>query len=190
MAEDVSSASESMAEFARRLGFKRSYVTQLRKEDRLVMDGRKVLVEESIARIEQTRDPSKAGVAARHAAARAVGDEPDDAPVPVPPSGTDGAGSGYQAARAVKERYLALDAKRAYEVAMGKLLDAAQVEAAAANATTLFRTSLESLPPILGVQVAGEPDEARCTALIAEAIEQALDDLARKFASLSNQKSN
>src|SRR5690606_16487416 len=61
-------------EFAALAGFKPSYVTELRKVGRLVLtgDGKRVRVAESLALIEQTRDPAKAGVAARHAAARAA----------------------------------------------------------------------------------------------------------------------
>lgn len=61
-------------EFARILGCRPSYVTELGKAGRLVLtaNGRRVRVAESIARIEATRDPAKAGVAARHAAARAA----------------------------------------------------------------------------------------------------------------------
>ena len=51
---------ETLAAFAVRLGYKRSYVKLLRDQGRLVMsdDGKLVLVAESIARIEATRDPS------------------------------------------------------------------------------------------------------------------------------------
>src|SRR5690606_28339636 len=53
-------------------GWKASYVTQLKAANRLVLtpDRRRVLVADSLRLIEDTRDPSKAGVAARHAAAR------------------------------------------------------------------------------------------------------------------------
>lgn len=65
---------ETQAAFAARNGWAKSYVTQLKQDGRLVMamDG-SVDVEASLARIAATEDPSKAGVAARHAKARAGG---------------------------------------------------------------------------------------------------------------------
>jgi hypothetical protein len=52
---------ETQADFARRIGVSRAYVTQLKREDRLVMtaDGL-VEVDASLARIKATEDPSKA----------------------------------------------------------------------------------------------------------------------------------
>src|SRR5690606_36563118 len=71
---DAAAAPETLGfrDFARRCGWKASFVTELKDAGRLVLtpDGRRVLVAESLRLIEDTRDPSKAGVAARHAAAR------------------------------------------------------------------------------------------------------------------------
>ena len=64
----------TFGEFAKIARFKASYVTQLKNDNRLVLtdDGKRVRVAESLARIAATKDPSKAGVAARHAAAREI----------------------------------------------------------------------------------------------------------------------
>lgn len=185
-------------EFAALAGVKPGYVSQLKAAGRLVLgQGGLIDADASLARIEATRDPSKAGVAARHAAARAAA-----APAPDPaaatataapqapaaalaapdPDPTARAGSSYQSARAVRERFLALQAKLDYEQAIGKLLPAAEVESALASAVTTLRGRLEALPDTLGPQLAAEADEARCRALLAESIEHALDDLARQFA--------
>ena len=61
-------------QLAERLGFKPHYGNQLAKEGRFVLapDGKRVLVQESIARFHATKDPSKQGVADRHAAGRAA----------------------------------------------------------------------------------------------------------------------
>ena len=61
-------------QLAERLGFKPHYGNQLAKEGRFVFapDGKHVLVQESIARFHATKDPSKQGVADRHAAGRAA----------------------------------------------------------------------------------------------------------------------
>ena len=176
------------ATFARIARFKPSYVHQLKNDGRLVLaeDGKQIRVRESLDRIEETKSPEKAAVAARHAAARGEG---VNAPGLSPQAPTGGAGAqddprvgnSYQAARAVRERYLAMEAKRAYEHAIGKLLEAAHVEAALADAVTTLRTQLEGLPDILASDLAAEPDEARCRALITDAVEQQLHELARQF---------
>lgn len=184
----------TQAEFAAIANVRPSYVTALKKAGRLVLDATgKVLVAESLARIEATRDPAKAAVAARHAEARG-------AALPSPPSPAaglsthptgDGGGTilgGYQQARAVKEKFLALEAKRAYEVAIGKLIEADAVRLAASDAATRLRTALESLPTTLGPQLAAESDEARCVALIREAVELALSELSRQFAMITEKR--
>ena len=173
----------SQAEFARLLGYRRSYVTGLKAAGRLVLaaDGR-VQVAESIARIEATRDPSKQAVADRHAAARDAAhaaQEPAPAQLaPSPSHSSEQIGSSYQAARAVKERYLALDAKRAYEEAFGQLLRADHVRATIVGIITALRGRIEALPDLIAAQVAAELDESRCRALIAEYVEQVLTDSA------------
>jgi hypothetical protein len=62
------------AEYARYRGCRRSYITQLAYQGRLVLtgDGRLVKVHESDRRIEDSRDPSKEGVRERWAADRAT----------------------------------------------------------------------------------------------------------------------
>lgn len=186
----------SFKEFARILGVKRtSYVSQLKSEGRLVLtdDGKRVRVAESLARLEAHRDPSKAHVAARHAAARASANpaqgegagEPAAAGEPASDENLAAISPSYADARAKREHYQALESKRAYEVAIGKLMDAGEVASAVSAATTTLRTRLESLPDVLAPQVIGIADEARARALIAESIEHALDEASRHFAELA-----
>ena len=86
--KEVADKAVSRSEFARLLGVKPSYVTQLAKDNRLALDAEgRVLVDASRARILETRDPSKAAVAARHAAART-------------PAAPEGAGQGEVAPQA------------------------------------------------------------------------------------------
>lgn len=177
----------TFAAFARLARFKQSYVTQLRRDGRLVLteDGKAVRVAESLARIQETRDPSKAGVAERHAEARGAptaGAPPPDARDE--DAEEDAPGGDYQGARARREHWLAMAAQRDYETSIGKLLDASQVAAQVQDVITQLRLRLEALPDILGPQLAAEADEGRCRSLIAEEIDQALADLARKFGAL------
>lgn len=186
----------SFAAFARRLGCKRSYVTELRKADRLVLtdDGKAVRVAESMARIEATRDPAKRGVAARHAAARATGaanapavaepsHEATQAPTFVPEAreGQDRITGTYQASRAVRERYLAMQAKVDYERSIGKLLNGADVESAVFASITTLRVRLESLPGVVSPRLAAETDEPKIAAILAEEIEHTLAECERQF---------
>ncbi len=189
----------SLAGFARILGVKPSAVTALRHAGRLVLtdDGKRVHIAASQQRIRDTADPSKAGVVARHAAERAAkaASEPTTAPVSSAPaagagdddSATDApAGNAdYQSSRARREHYQALEAQRAYEVAMGKLMDAHEVASAVASAATTLRARLEGLPDVLGPQLAAISDEAQARATLAEAIEHALEEASRQFANIA-----
>ncbi|MFT3758452.1 hypothetical protein [Thauera sp.] len=174
----------SFKEFADYLGFRPSYITALKKDGRLVLtdDGKRVRVAESVARIEATRNPARADVAQRHAEARTPAEvAPDPSPVQQAAAGAEKIGNTYQAARAVKERYLAMSAKRDYEVAIGKLLPADEVRSAIANAASVIRTELENLPDSIAPILAAETDEARVRLLLADEIEAALGNLAARF---------
>jgi hypothetical protein len=178
----------SQAAFARRLGYRRSYVTALKAAGRLVLsDDGQVLVAESMARIEATRDPGKAAVAERHAAARTAPQAPE-ANQPAPPRADQAAESesavGYQHWRERRERAGALAAERENALAEGKLLPAADVAAQVTTAFVIARGALEGLPDILAPQLAAESDESRCRALLVDAVELHLADLSRRLSTL------
>lgn len=182
---------ETFAAFAARMNYKQpSYIYQLRDQGRLVMapDGKRVMVEASIALLQQTRDPSRQGVADRHAAARnespASDLDDDSAEAPPAPTATPEQRMFHQS-RAQKEHWNALAAQRDYEVSMRQLLPAAEVDGAIADAVTQLRARLETLPDILAPQLAAEPDEAKCRALLADEIEHALQELARAFGAIA-----
>ena len=176
-----------------RLGFKPHYGNQLAKDGRLVFapDGKRVLVQESIARYEATKDPSRQGVADRHAAGRAAAEaasaEPDedDRPAHTPTGAGGNTGNSYQQARAVKERYLALEAKRAYEVAIGQLRDGREVEALAASAMTELRLRLENLASTLAPVLAAQTDEVQIRANLQDNFAHALESASQHFARLA-----
>lgn len=177
-------------EFAARLGYKPHYGNQLAKDGRLVFapDGKRVLVQESIARFHATKDPSKQGVADRHAAGRAAADDGDDdeqGAARRPGPAADAVGSSYQQARAVKEKFLALEAKRAYEVAIGQLRDAREVEGVAATAMTELRLRLESLATTLAPELSVATDEARIRATLQDHFARALEAASHHFARLA-----
>jgi hypothetical protein len=183
-------ATATLREFAGFVPCRPSYVTELKKTGRLVFteDGKRVRVVESLRLIEETKDPSKRGVAARHAASRApaapavanedesAGDELD---APPPQS------SEFQKSRAEREKWAAKSAQLDYERSIGKLLDAEQVEASAASAVIVLRTNLEAMPSELAPLLAAMTDEARVRSALAERIEHALQECARQFSQLA-----
>jgi len=167
-----------------------SYINELEKTGRAVRapDGKHWLKAESLAAYRAGKDPSKQGVADRHAAARVAAPPPPDAGSPdeppprAQPTERDAAiGSSYQQARAVKEKFFALEAKRAYEVAIGTLRDAREVEGLVATAMVEIRQRLENLATSIAPIVAAQADEAAVRATLREAFEHTLKSASHHF---------
>jgi hypothetical protein len=195
----------SFKAFARILGERSpSYVTQLKGEGRLVLsaDGKRVRVAESLALVRSTADPGKAGVAARHAAARG-GEAPAGvtAPPTLPDEGAGGDLGGASAdpieqsharrrskAMADKAETDALAAERDYRRSMGELLEAADVEHAVRGAVASFRGSLENLPNTLAPELSAMSDEGRIRVVLSEAFEHVLEELARSFGNIGRRE--
>jgi hypothetical protein len=177
----------SKSEFARHINVRPGYVTQLVAAGRLVLDGKKVVVEDSIQRIAETRDPARAAVAERHRRER----EAKQNPPPAPPETSKGdeitglAGSAYQQAKAFRAKYDALTAKMEYEREMKSLLVADEVRQAVMDGDIIIRARLESLPDQLAPQLAAESDEQRIRAILIEQIEYLLNDLSSSFEKLA-----
>ena len=178
----------SQADFARHIGKTPGYITQQKDAGRIVMQGRMVNVEESVKLLDETRDPSKIGVVERHDRER----EQKQASQPV--SGTAGhllddmtgkAGSAYQQARAMKEKYAAMQAKIAYEKEVGILLVAQDARLAVADGDAIIRNRLESLPDMLAPQLAAEMDEQKIRTLLMDHIEHLLSELSQSFYKLT-----
>jgi hypothetical protein len=180
----MSNETATFLEFASRFGWKQSYVTQLKKDGRLALtgDGKAIRVAESLALIETTRDPSRAGVAARHAQARTKA----AADAQVEP--TEAKDSGYQHWRERGERAKALGAERDNAIADGKLLDRDETIRTLVSATTRFRINLENLPSILAPQLAAMTDEDAIVAILSQAFGEALKDLSRKFSAIAREE--
>jgi hypothetical protein len=180
----------TIPEFSAHLGFGRTYGYQLQKEGRLVMadDGKRVLVDESIARVRATEDPSKQGVAQRHADARrqkalapaapvptepdtgerdAEGDAPNEGPVPT--------GFDFQVAKAMREHFAALEAEASYRARVKELLEASEVRAVLHEVMTVLRTSIEGIAHRVAPALAAEVDEAAVRSLLGAEIRHALE---------------
>jgi pyruvate/2-oxoglutarate dehydrogenase complex dihydrolipoamide acyltransferase (E2) component len=187
-------ATASFADFARLAGYKRSYVTQLKIAGRLVLtdDGKQVRVTESLGLIESTRDPSRAGVAARHAAGRQAA----EASPPAPPT-SEGEGEGETApdghasrrsrALADKEEALARKALREEALELGQLMVGEEVLGVVSAAMVALRVRLENLPADLAPVLAAVNDEARVRTLLSEEIDSALRELSTQLAALAKE---
>lgn len=174
-----------------------SYINELEKTGRAVRapNGKLWLEAESLAAYRAGKDPSKQGVADRHAAARTAlvhtDAQPHDAGSPAEPAlrpspaaaipNAEAIGSNYQQARAVKEKFFALEAKRAYEVAIGTLRDAREVEGLVATAMVEIRQRLENLATSIAPIVAAQMDEAAVRATLREAFEHTLKSASHHF---------
>lgn len=182
------------SQYAAHIGRSPGYITQLAAQGRVVFtpDGRFVDVAKTNALIASTADPAKQPVAERHAAARAQampqprGDD-DEGPAQAPqrPDAAAVAGNSYQQARAVKERFLALEAKRAYEVAMGQLRDAREVEHAVATAFTATRQALQNLASTMAPVLAATTTEEAARTEMATAFEAILAELSTTLAAMA-----
>jgi hypothetical protein len=206
--------------FAERLGCKPSYVTQLRKDGRLVLtpDGRRVLVEASLRLIADSRDPAKAGVVDRHAAARGAPVALSTARGGEGPGAADGAAAGlpggvadlgdsesdgtaddvppdspYAARRAAaqmrREEALARKAERDEQVELGQLMVANDVIAQLSSAATQIRQRIEAGADILASELGQEQDESRRRAIIVDHNERILAELERLFAAIAKRGS-
>lgn len=176
----------NQSEFAALQGFSVGYVTKLKQQGRLVLTREgKVDVEASVKRIRETEDPNRSDVRARWRAQRATPADPGvtaDLSPPEPTSGLVGAversGQTYQVARAMKERFLALQAKADYEKVIGELVPAGEVRLAGLNLGTFLRTQLEGLPDRLASELAALSEPAAVHARLVEQIEDLLRQVA------------
>ncbi len=202
--EDVKVSGKELAVL---IGCRQSYIVELKKKGRLVCaeDGKGYLRDASLALYGQTKDPAYSAVAARHAQTRGsslagAGDggdaEGDDLDADGDSDGNAESGEGHavpatpdakRKAKALADK-AEIDAKAAardYEVSMGKLLDASQVEAVLAEAATAIRVELERMADALAPQLAATADEARCRELIWNEVSHALEEMSRGFRSAS-----
>lgn len=165
----------NQTQFAALIGKHKSYVTNLKKAERLVMTAEGLVdVEKSKAMIAATSDPSRnAAVEAR--ANETMHGEQRAAPAP------DGISNSYQIARGVNEKYKALTAKAEYEQLIGKLVDADEARLFAADLAASFRGALEILPDRLSPELVPLKETEAVRAVLVESFEQVLNDLADKI---------
>ena len=180
-------------QLAERLGYKPHYGNQLAKEGRFVFapDGKHVLVQESIARFHATKDPSKQGVADRHAAGRAAA-APAPAEQAEPPADPDDDAGGdapmydFHNAKAKREHWAAEREHAAFRKDAGELIELTTHIAAMADVGATVRAKLEAWASTLPPQLAGR-DEAAVRATLVDQVELLLRDLADRMQRHANE---
>lgn len=172
------------AAFADSRGWSRPYVSKLVSQGRLVLteDGKKVDVEASLARLGETADPSKTGVADRHHQDRLEKGvyahiAATAAPSPEPPR--EVAGPDYQKARARREHALALLAEDEHLKTRGLLVDRSLVDSAAFTAARALRDLLMGIPPKLAGELVTLTDPWEIERRLTLALRRALEDADR-----------
>lgn len=171
----------SKAAFAKHIGKSKQYVGELEKFGRLVMDGEKVNADESLRRIELTKDPSKQGVVDRHKDYRDAKENASaNTGIDIDHAGQK-AGSVYQESKAMREQYNALMAKQDYELRARELLPISDVKQAIASTDSVIRNRLENMPDILSAQLAAEMDENKVKNLLRNYVEETLINLHNTF---------
>jgi hypothetical protein len=181
----------TIPEFSVHLGYGRTYGYQLQKDGRLVLaeDGKRVLVAESIARVRATEDPSKQGVADRHALARRERAAPapvqpgsapptiDEDPEAAAPGGEGPVPHGFdfQVSKAKREHFAALEAEASYRARVKELLEASEVRAVINEVMTVLRTSIEGIAHRVAPALAAEVDEAVVRSTLSAEIRHALE---------------
>lgn len=186
----------SIGAFNKHMGYKGRYAYELAHAGRLVMaeNGKHVLVAESIQRINETKDPSRQGVADRHAQER--GYEVVGAAVVSEGNGeiseelasNVGAASAdsykFQDAKAKKEHYAALREENAYRKEAGELMEAAEALGAFADAAAKVAGVLDAVPATVGPMLAGL-DQAEVMRILGEQMDIARTEMAAAITKLA-----
>lgn len=176
MSKAATKESVTQSQFAKLMGWYPSYVTKLKQAGRLVFtpNGKRVLVDASEARIEETKDPNRDDVAGRHAKNR-KGDTTK------PNAAQQKVNASYTKSRANKEYYASETAKIEHQKLVGELCEIAGVHHAGGEAGVMVRTVLENLPDQLAPMLAPITDEGRLRALLVEHIEIVLHELSDRI---------
>ena len=177
---------ETQASFAKRLGVAKSYVTALKQAGRLVMtpNGKRVDVDASMLRIEETADPNRDDVAARWARTRGKQLAAKAAPAPEPEDETDDDPVANESFANARARKMAADANMAeleLRKLQGLLAEVASVRKAGADIGALVRTKIENMIQEVTPLVAPN-DQPRARAILIEHAETALLEISHEIA--------
>ena len=170
----------TQAEWARRRGFSRQYVSRLVQRGVVRLTKGRIDPAQADAALAAVREPArptrregamKAEPGAARPASRAGRDEP-----PSLPQGGDLSSLLLRTrirSEAEKVKLLEIKAK----VEAGRYVDAAEVKVAAFNRVRVVRDALLGIPERLAAVLAAESDQAKVHALLASEVRQALEEL-------------
>lgn len=167
------------SEFADSQGWSRPYVSKLASQGRLVLteDGKQVLVEETLALLSETADPSKAAVAERHQQGR-VEKGVHAHLIPAAESLPSAGAPDYQKARAHREYYLAKLAEDEFLKGRGELVERKAVDTAAFNTARILRDLILGLPPKIAGELIAITDTWEMERKLTELLRGVLEDAA------------
>jgi hypothetical protein len=171
---------ETQAAFARRIGKNRAHVTRLKQSGRLVMQGKRVVVDESLALLEATESPLPRDVAKREALA-AERAERTTADQPLADIGRKKHEAQYRKLKAEADK-----AEMERDRLAGSLVEVDGVIAAANDMAAVVRNGLEILPDRHAPEVFGAADVTQARALLREAVELVAEDMARELEGLAD----
>lgn len=175
-------------EFAERRGWAKSYVTKLDKQDRLVLtDDGKIDVVATEALLDESSDPSKAPVAARHEAKRLEREQEitpapetaDKAPSVAQPLMLSGVERSFQKSKAHREYFLAQQEEANFYKLQGSLVERQAVEEAAFVAGRMLRDQLFGIAPQLAAEIAGMSDPWDIEKYLTNTFRRVLTDAAK-----------
>ena len=176
---------ETQAQFARRLNKDRGHITRLKQRGHLVMRDGKVVVEDSLARLEALESPlardqaNRDRLAAERAAAAAEGEpDSDDA------QSLEAIGRKIKIAQAKRMEAEAAMADIERQRLEGSLAETRAVVAAATDMAVALRSALERLPDRYAPELAAAIEPHQAHALLSEAVELVLAELAHAVAEL------
>lgn len=174
----------SKSEFAALMGWSKPYVSKLNKQGRLVLagDGR-VDVAATQTLLNESADPSKAGVAERHQRDRVekgVGAHvTPTAPVTEPAPQSVPAGYDFQKSRAQREFFLAQLAENEARKSSGELVERQAVENAAFASGRMLRDLLLGLPKQISPGLSAISDPWELERVLTGHLRRVLDDASR-----------
>lgn len=170
----------NQSDFAKHIGVNKSYITQLKKEGRLIMAKTGgVDVQASINKIKETADPNRDDVSSRHAEKRMAIVELEVKPKKTVKEKTSSEVT-FSEARAKEQHFKSLQAELEYQKAISEVVSTQEMRSAVGDVVTTFRQSLENIPHRTAPQLVGkELDFIRAT--LKQEISLALNEMERNF---------
>lgn len=171
--------------FAERQGWSPSYVTKLGDQGKLVLhpDGRRVDVAATLARMNESADPSRQHVTARHEAARLHRDVGQhiatDAPDDDEPADDSAEKAGFWVHKTKREAALAVRAELELAKELKQLVAASDVHRALADATRMMRDMMLAVPSRVAGQVITAPNAGEAERIIRAELRAAMEQFSR-----------